>query len=422
MIFSGIILAITLTITSQKIIRGGKSFTQVILEENKTLVVNTLRFGHEMMAHMGSESYDSLITLALQSKFILYLGILDKKGQIIAQSDPPGGSRFLEGLDPQRLKDGKILRETKEILLVSYKSKEIVPSEEHRRHHATFMGHTRDLPKPGWYLVGLDTSPFKRHYRDMVIQTIGTGGAFLLFGTLIVIFFGIIQRYELSHLSLVRLSKIKRLLGNFVPQVAKDIIERDPEKKGLLDKYVQDATVLFLDIEGFTLLLQKYPQERINLTIERYFSIFLDLIQKNNGDLNETAGDGMMVIFLHYDPIQHAINAIQTAMEIKQQCLSLSANSDLFPIQVNIGIESGEVYLGSTKMRGSEGERWTFTASGAVTVLAARLAQFGRKGQILIGEETARRVEGLFPLNHLGKIKLKNLSDSGEVYEISLSQ
>lgn len=62
-------------------------------------------------------------------------------------------------------------------------------------------------------------------------------------------------------------------------------------------------------------------------------------------------------------------------------------DSDLSPIKVNNGIQSGEAFLGSTKMRGSEGERWTFTVSGEITVLAARLAQYGREGQILIGEE-----------------------------------
>ncbi len=99
-----------------------------------------------------------------------------------------------------------------------------------------------------------------------------------------------------------------------------------------------------------------------------------------------------------------------------------NGDPDLFPIQVNIGIQSGETYLGSTKMRGSEGERWTFTASGAVTILAARLAQYAHEGQILIGQETASRIRDFFSLNALGKVPLKNVEDPGEVYEISPSK
>jgi class 3 adenylate cyclase len=70
-------------------------------------------------------------------------------------------------------------------------------------------------------------------------------------------------------------------------------------------------------------------------------------------------------------------------------------------------------------MRGSEGERWTFTASGAVTIMAARLAHYAREGQILVGEETAGRVRDFYSLNALGNVPLKNVQDSGKVYEIS---
>jgi class 3 adenylate cyclase len=427
-ILAGVILAVTLTVSSLKIIRGGKTFIKMINEENKTFVVNTVRFGHGVMAHMGSETYDSLIDLALKSKFIQFLAILDEGGNIIAQSDPPSGLRILKTYDTRMLKDGVMLEKTENIHLISYKAKpEIVPTEEHLKHHATFMkskpammGQHKDAPKPGWFLVGMDASLFTRHYRDMVIQTLGTGAEFLLLGLLIIVYTGIIQRYELAHLSIERLQRIKRLMGYFVPRTAKNIIEKEPEKKGLLDKYIQDASILFLDIEGFTLLQEKYSQEKINRTIEYYFSIFLNLIQKNGGDINETAGDGMMVIFLDSDPIKHAQNAVKTALEIQERCQQLSADEDpdKFTIKVNIGIHSGKVYLGSTKMRGSEGERWTFTASGSITIMAARLSQYAKDGQILLGEETARRVEKDYPLNSIGKIPLKNIKDSGQIYEI----
>ena len=421
-ILASVTLAVTLIVTSLKIIRVDKSFTEVIHEGNKAFVVNTVRFGHGVMAHMGVETYDSLIDLALESKLIAFLAILDEKGNVIAQSDPPSGLHLLKTYDVRLFEDSAIQEKAKNLHLMSYKAaRETVPDEEHKRHHDTMMSELPDHPKPAWFLVGMDTSAFNRHYRDMVIQTVGAGGAILLLGTVIIIFFGIIQRYELAHLSIEKLQKIKRVMGYFVPRTAKSIIEKDPGKKGLLDKYVQDASILFLDIEGFTLLQEQYSQERINRTIESYFSTFFNLIQKNGGDINETAGDGMMVIFQDADPVRHAKNAVQAALKIQEQCLNLSAieDPDRFNIRVNIGIHSGRVYLGSTKMIGSEGERWTYTASGAVTIMAARLSQYARNGQILVGEETTRRVEQFFSIHSLGKVPLKNIKDSGEVYEIS---
>ena len=64
------------------------------------------------------------------------------------------------------------------------------------------------------------------------------------------------------------------------------------------------------------------------------------------------------------------------------------------------------------------GERWTFTASGPVTNLAARLGSHATSGQILLAPETARRVHGRFSLRNLGPVSLKNLSSLVEVWEV----
>lgn len=217
-----------------------------------------------------------------------------------------------------------------------------------------------------------------------------------------------------------RIDKIRKVLANFVPETAKSIIERDPEK-GRLDRHIQDATVLFLDIEGFTTLLETHSAERIHRVIEAYFSVFYDIIQKHGGDVNETAGDGMMVIFLEPDPAQRSKNAVQAALDIHEYCRQGAKVGDmaLFPIRVNIGICSGEVYLGSTKMRGTAGDRWTFTASGPVTIMAARLSDYAHGGQILVGGAMARRLEEFFRMDSLGRVHLKNFKEPVEVFQVS---
>jgi class 3 adenylate cyclase len=422
-IVSTAILATVLIITSLKTLRTDKHFSRLILEENKSFLINTLRFGHGLMAQTGTERYEDLIDVALKSRFIYYLAILDNEGKLITQSEIPSGFIPRNTYDLSKLGDGTILEETHEFLLVSYEAGESVS-------HGTAAGQVDPLQSsmaeshkhPSWYVVGMDIHLFKKHYHDTLIQTIGIGAAIFLFAILIIIFSGIVQRYQLAHLSIERLQKIESVMSNFVPETAKKIIEKDPEK-AVLDKYVQDVTVLFLDIEGFATLVQRYPQDRINRVIESYFSMFFDLIQENGGDINETAGDGLMVIFPDPDPTRQARNAVQTALGIQKKCIEVSkgADADLFPIRVNIGISSGQVYMGSTKIRGKGRDRWTFTASGSVTILAARLSEYGEGGQTLIGEETARRVMDEFPLHPLGKVPLKNLEDAGEIYEVMKS-
>jgi class 3 adenylate cyclase len=356
----------------------------------------------------------------MKSKFVLYLAILNDEGHKIAQSRPLPGFRIKDSYDTDRLGDGVTLWETDEFILTSYVAeKNLLEGELLGMSDPRTDFKVEEHEHPAWYLVGLDVSFFAKHYNDTLIQTIGIGAAIFVFGILAVIFAWIVQRYELAHLSIERLQKIKRMLSNFVPETAKKIIENDPEK-AFLDKYIQDATILFLDIEGFTTLVQEYPQERVNRVIENYFSLFLDVIQKNGGDINETAGDGLMVIFLDSDPGKHAKNAVRTSLEIQRKCIEISqmGDIDLFPIKVNTGISSGEVYLGSTKMRGAGGDRWTFTASGEVTILAARLSEFGRGAQILISEETARRNGEGFSMKTLGTVALKNWEHPCKIYQV----
>ncbi|MFH1351373.1 MAG: adenylate/guanylate cyclase domain-containing protein [Pseudomonadota bacterium] len=424
MVMAGCVLAFVMALYSLKVIRSEEVFIDMIMEENKTFLVDHLLFGHAVMTHMGTKNYAALIEIALKSEFIGYLALLSEDGEILFQSRPLKKLSVQKRYDPAQLKDGKIIKKEKDLFLISYRIKKNRMDEEYTQHHLSMMGNGKDQREPTRLLVALDISTFKNHFRDMVVQTVGVGVAFLLIGLLIIIFLQIIQRYELAHMSIEKLFRIKRLLGHFVPEIAKNIIEKDPGKKGILDKYIQDATILFLDIEGFTKLLQQYSQERINRVLERYFSLFLDVIQKNGGDINETAGDGMMVIFLSPDPAEHARNAINTGLDIHKQCLieSKMKYHDLFPIKVNIGIQSGEVHLGSTKMRGKESERWTFTASGMVSIMAARLSQYATGGQILVGEEAARRIRDHLDMIPLGPIFLKNIKDSGQVYQIRLPQ
>jgi class 3 adenylate cyclase len=187
-----------------------------------------------------------------------------------------------------------------------------------------------------------------------------------------------------------------------------------------LGKKAKDVTVLFLDIEGYSRLSEELPRPTLNALVERYFSLFLESIRAEGGDINETAGDGLMIIFQTGRPEEHASAAVRAALAIREQ--TSAANRDAGPshppIVVNIGISSGECDVGTTRFHGPAGERWTFTASGPVTNLAARLGDHAKGGQILIAAETATRVGDRFSLRSLGLVSLKNLSSPVEVREV----
>ncbi len=228
-------------------------------------------------------------------------------------------------------------------------------------------------------------------------------------------------RLELAHAQkrIEMLERAKDQLSKFVPASVSHMAETEPGDLGL-QKMEQDATVLFLDIGGYSSMVESLDHHRVNFLVEKYFSEFLDDIRRGNGEINETAGDGLMIIFQDEDQLTHARTAASTAIGIyyKTKKLNSEFRGKYDPTVVNIGINSGTVFLGATKFEGISGARWTFTASGLTTVLAARIAGLATDGKILLGPETMSRLQGEFLVEPFGEHRLKNITKPVPVYQL----
>ena len=178
------------------------------------------------------------------------------------------------------------------------------------------------------------------------------------------------------------LESIRANLAKFVPRVVQDLIERAPEAPALAKRDV-DVSVLFVDIVGYSRLSDRLDAARLNDLVERYFGAFLDEILGQGGDVNETAGDGLMVIFQDPDPRRHAVAAALAGLGVLRRTAEINAAMDAEPgppaepIGVHVGVNSGVAAVGATRIEGLAGTRWTYTASGPVTNVAARLAALG---------------------------------------------
>lgn len=215
------------------------------------------------------------------------------------------------------------------------------------------------------------------------------------------------------------LQSIRDHLGKFVPCSVKKMIEDNPDNPDL-EKRDEDVTIAFLDIAGYSKMSEQIEQSKVNYLIQTYFSSFLDVILGNKGDINETAGDGLMIIFRDPDPRAHAINAVKAAIGIQKNAARINAaHADLSEsVTVNIGINSGLCSVGSTRFEAIAGTRWTFTASGPITNMAARIGSLASGGSILIGCETYARVQDRFEIEPLGAHNLKNISRPENVFRV----
>jgi DNA-binding response OmpR family regulator len=217
---------------------------------------------------------------------------------------------------------------------------------------------------------------------------------------------------------LAELARIKEHFAKFVPESVKRLVSANAEAPELA-KTERDVSVLFCDLSGYSRLSEELPAETLNALVEGYFSAFLDQIHQAGGDINETAGDGFMAIFEAPEPSVHAQAAADTALALLQITNRLNAERRGPALSIHMGLNSGLALVGSTRFEGVRGSRWTFTASGPVTNLAARLAGIARDGQVLAGPQTARRLSDRYHIELLRQEQLKNFTGLTQVFHLA---
>jgi class 3 adenylate cyclase len=216
----------------------------------------------------------------------------------------------------------------------------------------------------------------------------------------------------------LNMDQILAHLRPFVPETVQRIVEKDPSAP-FMGKQDVDISVLFLDVAGYTRISENLTREKLNFIIEKYFSSFLDVIYNFEGDINETAGDGLMVMF-QGDKERNGLNAAWAALEIRNRTLEINRELEgrFDPIHVNMGINSGLASVGMTKFSGAAGTRMTFTATGPVTNLAARIAAAATEGDILVGPETAARIQKKILFYDRGPMAFKNVKDEVCIFSL----
>lgn len=221
-----------------------------------------------------------------------------------------------------------------------------------------------------------------------------------------------------------QVSRLRDHFAKFVPEPVKRLATADPDAPELSTKVERDVSVLMLDVSGYSRLSEQLPTTQLNDLVERYFSAFLDRIREADGDINETAGDGFMALFMDAedgapeDGPSHVVRAVDTALDLLTTTQRLNAEIAQTPLGVHIGTNSGPALVGSTRFEDARGTRWTFTASGTVTNIAARLVGVASDGQIVIGPQIRQGVGDRYELESVGEKQLKNLSEPIEVHRV----
>ena len=225
------------------------------------------------------------------------------------------------------------------------------------------------------------------------------------------------QSFNQMAQSLREKDLIKRAFTRYVAREVVDEILKDPENLVLTGER-RDVTVLFCDIRGFTSTSEKLTPEEVVTLLNTFYTLMIDTTFKEDGTLDKFLGDGVMAVFgapiYHRD---HSLRAIRTALAMQAGMRDLSARRAIEgkpPIAVGIGINAGDAVAGTV---GTEA-RMEYTVIGDSVNLASRLESHSKAGQILISEETYRKVQAAVQARSLGRIKVKGKEDEIGVYEV----
>lgn len=214
-------------------------------------------------------------------------------------------------------------------------------------------------------------------------------------------------------------NRIRKIFGNMVSNsVADEILKSHRELS--LGGAVAEVSILFSDINEFTPLSERTPPAELVSILNDYFTRMEETIFKYKGTLNQFVGDEIMVIFGAPAPQpDHAALAILTALEMKEELKKWqekqkSLGKEFF--DVKIGIHSGAVIAGCV---GSP-RRMQYSTIGDVVNTASRIEGLNKvlNTDILISEDTYKRVSHLVEAKSMGLQKVKGKKEAVEVYQI----
>jgi class 3 adenylate cyclase len=83
-----------------------------------------------------------------------------------------------------------------------------------------------------------------------------------------------------------------------------------------------------------------------------------------------------------------------------------------------MGLHGGRAFVEVTRFRGRTGERWTYTASGPVTNIAARLCALAQDGDILVSGVATGDLEDVYSLERMGVQPMRNIGPAIDVYKL----
>lgn len=217
----------------------------------------------------------------------------------------------------------------------------------------------------------------------------------------------------------IREIAVRKYLRQFVPE---PVYEEINNTSGMLKPRYHKATILFVDIRGFTRMSQNIsPEVLVRYLNDYFFTPMGEIAHQYNGMVDKHIGDSIMVVYGAPVPCQDdAAMAVKSAVDMQAKAREINkhlSKQNGFRLSLGIGISTGNVFSG---VLGSMRKR-EYTSIGMAVNIAARLQAAAGAGDILISEDTLNCIPDLTLSNQHHPLRVKGVDKPIRAYCIEAS-
>jgi class 3 adenylate cyclase len=206
------------------------------------------------------------------------------------------------------------------------------------------------------------------------------------------------------------------ILKMYVDETVINFMARPGFENKLLASETIEATVMFVDICGFTSLSETQPPATVVGLLNTYFDQVVQEIISHGGYVDKFMGDAVMAVFrgeYHLDRSLDAALAVRAQLQDSAQALP---NGHEYHPAISIGINTGEMISGN--IGSATLKRLDYTVIGDVVNTSQRLQSAAKANQIVITEAIYQRIKESFQCAPIGELKLKNKELPVMTYEV----
>jgi adenylate cyclase len=189
------------------------------------------------------------------------------------------------------------------------------------------------------------------------------------------------------------------LLLNILPA---KVADRLAAGETAIADWVDDATVLFADLVGFTGLAARLEPRATRDLLDRLFTAFDALADGHGLEKIKTIGDAYMAVGGIPEPsADHPRRVVAFGLDLLDTTRAIGSELGL-PLDLRIGVHTGPIVAGVIGTRKFSYDLWGDTVN-----IASRLESHGIAGTLQVSERTWSRVRDAFDGEPRGPVELK---------------